>query len=118
MRFTPHSRRRSRVNWATFFFMPRGYPKPTISLVRRLTQRLGGGDVRQMRQPLREVPHGLAHAGVELLGEEAEVVRCRERAVEHLPRLLHAALVNQALGQPEGAGDEGALAPADSVRAV
>src|SRR5512132_740797 len=76
-----------------------------------------GRDVGQVRQPLGEVAQQLPAVAVVLLGGQAEVAAAGRHPAEQLPGLLHAALVGQALGQPERAGDERALL-ADQVVVV
>src|ERR671933_2022669 len=74
-----------------------------------LGDRDGRGDVREVRQALREVAEHLLRVRVVLLGEEHELVRGRDGAVEHRARLVEPALARQALGEPERTGEEGAF---------
>src|SRR5436190_3921458 len=82
-----------------------------------LVQRHGGGDVREVRQRLGIVAQQLAVRGVDLLGEEAERPRRRDRLLEDLTGRLGASLARVALGQPEGAGQERTLAPLEAIGA-
>src|SRR4051812_8107439 len=67
-------------------------------------------DVGVVRERLRHVAERLAARRVELLGEQADVVGGRARAREGALGLVQPPLVRQALGEPEGAGQEGPLA--------
>ena len=74
-------------------------------------QAVGGVDERDVREGLREVADEAPRHRVVLLGEEAEVVAQREQALEERPRVVDAADQVQAVGEPERAGEERALAP-------
>src|SRR5438552_613462 len=62
-----------------------------------------------MRQTLREVAAELARVDVELLGEQPQIVRRRDRPVEPRARRLLAPLTRVHLRQPERAWEERAL---------
>src|SRR5204862_6964487 len=80
---------------------------------------LGGRESRLevggMAERLREVAQHLAALRVVLLREEPEAVGGRDRSIEHLSRLVEAALAREALGEPEGARHERALLHPEAV---
>src|SRR3954465_13774004 len=112
MRSTPWSRRRPSMKEETLVAMTGFCPvQATIDQSDLgLVERLRRGHVRQVRERLREVAHHLGAAGVVLLAEQPEVVGGRHGGVEHLPPLRCAGLAREALGEPERARQEGALA--------
>src|SRR3954451_10888602 len=113
MRSTPWSRRRPSMKEETLVAMTGLCPvlaQREPSGLGRLAERLRGGHVREVRERLWEVAHHLAVARVVFLAEEPQVVGGRHCGVVDLARLGRPVLAGQALGQPEGAGQERALA--------
>src|SRR6201986_4751491 len=83
-----------------------------------LRQRVARRDVRQMRQPLREIAQQLAGLWRDLLREQPEIVGLGDRQVEHLACLLDLAAARQALDEPERAAQKRALLPGQTVIAA
>src|SRR6201987_4876319 len=74
----------------------------------------GGADQRQVTEGLREVAE-LAAGGVDLLGEQAQVVGVGEHLLEHQPGLLQPPGAGQGVDVPERAQREGTLVAAQAV---
>src|ERR1041385_4510886 len=87
----------------------RGRPGPMVRRPLGAGEVLGGVDERHVGERLREVPHQATGLGVELLREEPHVVPEGEEPPEDRLRVLESPLLNQVVGEPEGAGEEGAL---------
>src|SRR5690242_4878219 len=85
--------------------------------------RLGLGDgPGRVHQPdvaegLGEVAEQLTRRGIDLLGEQADVVDVADGALEDLPGSVDAVRQGQRLGEPERAEQEGALLPGETVHA-
>ena len=79
------------------------------------SQVVGRIDKADVREGLREVPDEPASRRVVLLGEEPEVVAEIEDPFEDPSRLSAAAEKSQAVGEPEGAGEESRLSRRESV---
>src|SRR5438477_11924872 len=62
-------------------------------------------DERDVREGLREVAEVAARARVVLLGKQADVVGEAAKALEELARLVAAPEHDQAVGEPEAAGE-------------
>src|SRR5215831_11424972 len=75
----------------------------------------GGVDQPDVAERLREVADHLAAAGVDLLGEQADVVDRRHRPLECRRGLVYLTGQRLGLGEPEGAQQEGALLPRQAV---
>ena len=71
-----------------------------------------------MAEGLREVAEQLAGSGVDLLGQQADVVDEAGGPLEDRPGPFGPAGQGQRLGQPEGAQQEGALLAGEAVDAL
>src|SRR5436190_17044330 len=80
-----------------------------------LGERHGRGDVREVREALREVAEDLPCARVVLLAEQTEVVGGLRGPVECSLGLLDPSLPGEALDEPEGAREERALLALQAV---
>src|SRR3954467_11871943 len=81
-----------------------------LDWLRFLAQVHRGIDQRDVREGLREVAQLAAAARVGFLGEQADVVGEAAQALEQLARLGAPAEQDQAVGEPEAAGEEHPLA--------
>src|SRR5579875_3277401 len=63
-----------------------------------------------MREGLGKVADLPLELRIVFLGEEPDIVAQREQALEQLARLVHPILQRVIVGEPEAAGEEGALA--------
>src|SRR6266478_1555420 len=70
---------------------------------------LGGIDQCDMRQRLRKIPGLTCHTGIELLRQQAQIVRDRDHAFEQRLRLGDIAGQHMGVGEPEGAGKKRAF---------
>src|SRR5215208_6521289 len=68
-----------------------------------------------MHQPLRRVAEKLVRDGVDLLGEQADIVGERDQPVHEGRGLVAAPNPGERVGEPERAAEEGALAAAQPV---
>src|SRR4051794_29529736 len=75
----------------------------------------GGVDQADVAESLGEVAQQFTGRGVDLLGEQAEVVAEADGRGERLPRLADLAGEGMGLGQPERAEEEGALLALEAV---
>jgi hypothetical protein len=75
----------------------------------------GGGDVGEVGECLGEVAEQGPGRWVEFFGEQSQVVGGRRGLGVGGVGVGGAALAGQAFGQPEGAGDKGALGPFQAV---
>src|SRR5438105_1820552 len=89
-----------------------------LAIRSRVLDRAGGVDEREVAEPLREVAEQLARARVDLLGEEADVVRVWEYEFHRLGRLVDATETRERLDDPERACDERAFLPDVLARTV
>jgi hypothetical protein len=69
-------------------------------------------------QALRKVAEEVARRGVDLLRVQPDVVRRRDELLEQLGRFVDPACPGEARGEPERAGEEGAFARRQAVRAA
>src|SRR5689334_18526863 len=83
-----------------------------------LRQRVARRDVRQMRQPLREIAQQLAGLWRDLLREQPEIVGLGDRQVEHLASLLDVAAAGHAFDEPERTAQKRALLSRETVVAA
>ena len=72
-------------------------------------------DRADMREGLREVAQLTAVFRIDLLGEQAEIVRERDHVLEHFSRGVDVAPADQVVDSPERADAEGALARRQAV---
>src|SRR5690348_11952845 len=75
-------------------------------------------DEAHVGERLREVAHGLVRGPLDLLAEEAHVVRIAAEPVEAALRAIVLARVGEVFHRPEAAGREGVLAAMDAVGAL
>jgi hypothetical protein len=75
----------------------------------------GGGNVGEVAESLGKVPQLGTVAGVVFLRVETEFVGGGRRTTERRTGEIVSALVRQALGEPEGTGDEHSLAAQQAV---
>src|ERR1700723_467663 len=87
-------------------FAPFGFQDRRTPAIRLRIQRQGRRNVREESQSLREVTQHLLGARIVLLREQTEAVRGRCPLFEDPQRLSPAALLGEALHQPESAGEK------------